>query len=900
MAWVNRILQGLRALFHAKRIEQELDDELRAFVDASVNAKLDAGMRRQDAVRAARLELGSEASVKDAVRDAGWESWVGDFWRDIAYARRSLTRSPGFTAVAVLTLAIGTGATTAIFSVVSGVLLKPLPYPNSSRIVRLFMNAPASESPSKRPLRASLGLTAAEINEVRTRVRTLSHVGTSTGILRSLRGHEEAARLQGSRVSASAFEMIDAQPMLGRVFNADDELVGAEPVMILSHAAWLRFFQGDRDVIGSVTTTDSVLGQRVESRYTVIGVMPQGFAYPEPSTQFWVPFAMSAPGAPPLRGPLVGRLADGVSVEAATAELSSALRGIRPEARETQYELALEHLELVAPVRPALWVLMSAVGCVLLIACVNVANLLLARSAARDREMAVRVALGAGRGRLVRQVLTESMMLSLLGGVVGVALAFGGVRILKQLATTISRIDLSPTAFPRIESIAIDLWTLVFAIVCTAATGVLFGLAPALVHSRVDPVRGLRGPSVGAGRSRIWRPSVRQCLVVSEVALAMMLLVGGGLLIRSFLKLSMIDPGYNAENVLTFQVSLPSSRYTNLEMRAFAETMVQRLRSSPGVEAAAYGNQLPMVNLSDTAGGLWTSPDPQRPPTPVGPDARIVSRDYLRVFGIPVVAGRGFNDGDGEGQRRVLLVNQTLVNKDFAGESPIGRAVFIGRDIVPWEIVGIVADVRQFGLDHEPTPQFFVDMRQWGVGGTFFPIGAYYAVRTNADPRTLLATARNTVANLDKEAALFNVAPMEDLIANTIARPRMYTALLGSFAAAGLLLALVGIYGVIAYTVTQRTREIGIRMSLGARGGNVTSLVLRQSFPLMIIGVSIGLVGAAMMSRFLETLLFGVKPLDAATFGTMALMFIWVAGLASYVPARRAAKVDPLVALRCD
>ena len=803
--------------------------------------------------------------------------------------------------VAVLTLGIGIGANTAIFSVVNAILLKPLPYKDSNRVVRLFMNAPASESLSKRPLRASLGLTAAELKEMSARVRTLSHVGTAGGFLRSLRGHDDAARLQGSRITTSVFAMLDARAALGRVFTADDERAGAEPVMILSHGTWQRLFQGSPTVLGTVITMDSVLGPRSEYRYTVIGVMPPDFQYPDGLTHFWAPFQDSAPGAPPLRGPLVARLADDVTVAAATAEITSVLRGLRPEMRETRYELVHEQRELVEPVRPALLVLMGAVGFVLLIACVNVANLLLARSAARQREMAVRVAIGAGRGRLIRQMLTESVMLALLGGIAGAALAVGGVRILKQLATTISRIDLTANAIPRFDSVGIDLTVLTFTIVSSVVTGMVFGLAPALVHSRVDPVQGLKGAEASTSRRNWpWRPGLRQFLVVSEVALAMVLLVGGGLLIRSFVKLSTINPGYDADGVLTFQVSLPTSGYTDARLRSFAEAMVDRLRALPGVEAAAYANQLPMVNLWDTAGGLWTSADPARKPSPIGPDARFVSRDYLRVFGIRVLAGRGFNDGDGAGQPRVLLVNQALANRDFAGQSAIGRTVFVGRDVVPWEIVGIVDDVRQFGPERAPAPQFFADLRQWPGAGVLFPVGAYYAVRTSGDAQAVIANARAIASVLDKEAALFNVAPMTAIVANAVVRPRLYAVLLGSFAAAGVVLALIGIYGVMAYSVTQRTREIGIRMSLGAGRGNVLALVLSQSLTLTAIGIGLGLAGAAAISRSLETLLFGIAPLDAVTFVTVALMFVCVAALASYLPARRAAKVDPLVALRCE
>jgi putative ABC transport system permease protein len=903
MTLVHRILKGLRALFRRKGVERDLDAELRAFFETAVEHKIRSGLGRDEALRAARLELGSEASVKDAVRDAGWESLVESFWRDVGYACRSFARTPGFTVIAVLTLGLGIGANTAIFSVVNAVLLKPLPYQDSNRIVRLMMNAPPSESPTKKPLRASLGLTAAEIGEVKARLRTLSHVGSAGPILRGLSGKEEAARLQGSRVSTTVFDMLEARPMLGRVFAPDDELPRAEPVIVLSYGAWRRFFQGTPDILGSSLTMDSVLGPRTQYRYTVVGVMPQGFEYPDRQTQFWLPFQGTAQaGSAPLRGPLVARLGNGVSIQVATAEIESVLRGIRPQAPATRYELVREQSELVKPVKPALLVLTAAVGFVLLIACVNVANLLLARTAARQREIAIRVAIGAGRGRLIRQMLTESALLALLGGLAGTVFAFGGIRLFQQLATTVSRVDLSPgLAFPRLEEVGVDTYVLAFTVATCLVTGLLFGLAPALVHSQSDPVRGLRGDSSSALRTNLMRwPGMRNLLVVAEVGLAMVLLIGGGLLIHSLMKLSTVNPGYNPENVLTFQVSLPVARYRDARLRAFAEDLVAHLRSVPGVQGAAYANQLPMVNLSDTAGGLWTTPDPTRGPSPGGPDARFVSRDYLRVFGIRVLAGRGFTENDKEGHPRVLLVNQALVNREFAGENPIGRTVFVGRDIAPWEVVGVVEDVRQFGLDRDPEPQFFAELRQWSGTGPLFPVGAYYAVRTTAEPEAFIANVRGIIRGLDDEAALFNIAPMNELVASTISRPRTFAVLLGIFAVVGVALAIIGIYGVMAYSVTQRTREIGIRMALGARRNDVLSLVLRKGLALTAIGIGLGLAGAAAVSRYLEGMLFGLTPFDGSTFLAVSVMFVSVAALASYVPARRAANVDPLIALRCE
>jgi putative ABC transport system permease protein len=533
-----------------------------------------------------------------------------------------------------------------------------------------------------------------------------------------------------------------------------------------------------------------------------------------------------------------------------------------------------------------------------MIACVNVANLLLARGAARQREIAIRAAIGAGRGRLIRQLLTESLLLAVVGGVAGAALAVAGVELLRTLATTLSRIDLGTSvSFPRLDEIRVDYDVLLFTLGVSIVAGIVCGIAPAIGESRADSKGVLRAtaPASGVGRSS----RTQGVLVIAEIALAMTLLVGGGLLIHSFIKLTSVDPGYDPAHVLTFQVSLPVDRYPDERLTAFAEDMVERVRTVPGVRAAAYANQLPMVQLRDTAGGLWRTPDAARKPAPGGPDARFVSRDYLDVMGIRVIAGRGFSENDREGQARVLLVNEALVRRDFAGENPIGQRVFVGRDTTPWQIVGVLENVRQFGLDREPEPQFyFCQLPQKTM--PLFPVGAYYAVRTDAESTAVVADVRRIANELDPQARLFNVVPMRQLVTTTIARPRMYAILLGTFAAVAVALAAIGIFGVIAYSVAQRTREIGIRIALGAQRSTVMALVLRQSAALVTIGIVLGGAGAAALSRYLEGMLFGLAPRDPATFVTVIIVFAVVAIAASYVPARRALAVDPLVALRSE
>ena len=825
--------------------------------------------------------------------------WLDDLRRDISYALRTAARHPGFTGAAVVTLALGIGATTAIFSVVHALLLKGLPYTthDSDRLVRVMAHLPGSGS--QPPRRVPAAVNAAEAAEVQARSRTLVYAGTVAPTLMGIAGPEGAARLQGARASPSVFPMLGATPLIGRAFSPDESQSGADRVLLLSHPAWHRFFGADPGILGRKVALDSVLGRRTRTEYVVVGVMPPSFTFPTSQTQFWLPLTTSGESAV-MRGALIGRLADGVTPAAALSELDPILRAVRDQAPAIRYELVREQDEIAAPVRPALTVLMAAVGVVLLIACANVANLLLARTAGRRREIAVRAALGAGRSRLAREALTESAILAVLGGAAGVALAVASVRLLRALAAHIGRLDLSTgAALPRLDEVAIDLPVLAFTAAASIATGILFGLAPALRQSRSDPMEAFRAaPPEGDWAGRLRAFGSRGTLVIAQTTLATMLLIGAALLVHSFIRLAAVDPGYDPQRALTFQVALPVDASPDARLRSFAEDLVARLRTMPGVHAAAYANQLPMVQLRDTAGGLWAAADPGRRPAPDAADARFVSREYFTAMGIRVVAGRGFEERDAGGRPRVLLVNEALASRDLGGNA-VGRTVYVGRDPAPWEIVGVVEDVRQFALDRAAEPQFFVDLRQWS-GGPLFPVGAYYVVRTEDDPAALVPVVRAMVRQLDAQAALFNVAPMEQLVAATLARPRLYAALLAIFAGLAAALAAVGIYGVLAYAVSEQTREIGIRIAVGAPRSRVVLFVVRSGLVLAVSGIALGTLGAAWMTQYLEGMLFGVASLDRATFAAVALLFGAVAAIAAYVPARRAAAIDPVVALRCE
>jgi putative ABC transport system permease protein len=818
---------------------------------------------------------------------------VSDIAQDLRYAVRTLRRSPGFALVAVLTLALGIGANTAIFSVVYAVLLHPLPFKNAERLVRLYENVPAAESPNGKPLRRG-NMDVRELLGLRERSQRLSHVATYGIAIVSAQGSTDASRQILASVSAAAFPMLGVPPLIGRWFTTDDDTPGRDRIILISYGVWQRYFGGDPQVLGrTLTFNGNNFGASMTYgvAYTVVGVMPPGFHFPDDSAQFWVPFAL-APAADgrPHGTAMMARLADGASPDAAAAELSTIVQDIRGRSwGPARFELVRVQDEVNASVRPALVVLMMAVVFVLLIACANVANLLLVRTAARQREMAIRAAVGASHGRLIRQTLTESVLLSLLGGGAGTLLAFGGIRLFRGLAAGLSRLDLgsSVAAFPRLDAIGINPEAFAFAMLVSVVTGVLFGLAPAL--------RGAQPERITVAK----RDAVHAVLVIAETALAILLFVGGGLLMHSFVKLAEVHLGFDPVNVLTFQVSLPGDRRPAAQLTAFSEDLVARLGSVPGVRAAAYANQLPLVQIRNSI-SVRTTAAPPPPLMADAPDVRLVSRNYTEAMGIRVMAGRGFAESDGAGRPRVLLINQTLARRDFSGRVPVGETVYLGRDTTPWQIVGIVEDVRQSGLDQEPRPQLFADFRQWpGPGVPMFPLGAYYVVRA-ADAASVIPIARDIVGQLEPQSALDNVATMEQVVSNALTLPRMYSVLLGIFAGVAVTLAAVGIYGVMAYSVTQRTREIGIRMALGAQRAQVLGLVLRKGAILTATGIALGLAGAAAGTRVLQGMLFGITPLDPLTFAAVSLLFGLVATVASYLPARRATTVDPIVALRSE
>jgi predicted permease len=878
--------------------DSDLQKEIRAHLELEAEERLSEGASPEEAHYAAQRAFGNVTRIREDARAVWVRPWVDQCRQDLRYAIRTLRRQPGFAAVAILTLALGIGANTAIFTVVLGVLVRPLPFAGSDRVVRVVEHvAPANGSSAAR---RTSPLALSDIAEFRSRATTLSHVGVSIPTIRTVTNRDEPIRLVGSRVSPDLLSMTGLRPLSGRLFDSHEDAPGAEPVVILSRATWQRYFGSNPDVIGQTVDLDG-------RAHTVVGVLDSARALPDPRDEFWIPFTTAGPMMR-QRLPLTARLKEGISIAAAAEEIGALVPRIRPpDASSSRFEIVPLKDLVVAPVKPALLMLTGAVGLVLLIACVNVASLLLARSAARHRETAVRLALGAGRGRVVRQALTESMLLGLMGGAFGIGLALGGVRLLRSLAASLPRRDLpGGIGIPRLDEVSLDLSVLAFTVIISILTGMMFGLIPAIRQSRSQPIDALRlgASAIISGFNPFRRHRTLGVLVVAEIAMATMLFIGGALLIHSFFKLSHVNAGFDPRGVLTFQIALPPAR-PDEELRRIAQNSVERLQSLPGVHAVGYAETLPMTRVAMRFVQLGTAPAMmKRLPAPGSippdmPDTRLVSREYLRAMGIPIIAGRSFADGDRAGAPQVMLINRTLARSGFLGENPLGKRFYaLGPD--PWEVVGIVEDVRQASLEQAADPQIFMDYRQVPADEPQVGVGLYFGVRGEGDPSDLASSVRTIVTQVDQQVMLENIAPMQQLVASSLGRPRLYAVLLGVFACVAVALAAIGIYGVMTYSVAQRTREIGIRVALGAGRRQVMTLVMGQSLAVTVAGLLLGLGGAAALTRYLDQLLFGLSALDPATFATVAILFAAIAMAAAFFPARRATRVDPLIALRTE
>jgi len=821
--------------------------------------------------------------------------------QDVRYAFRQMASSPGFAVVAILTIGLGIGANTAIFSIVDAILLRPLPYESSDRLVRIIENVPAEESFSGVPERTT-NMSPAMFAEWRDRSTTLSAMSMERAVSMTMAG-PEPVRVSGLEASPALFSMLGVRAMLGRALLPADETPGSDNVIVLSYAAWQRFFGADSQAVGKTVSLDA-------GSYTIVGVMPAGFAYPNPQTAFWKPLAFPVP-AQILGLQVIAHLRDGEPIPAAEEEanaLGRELRGESPDDRAVseppRIELSSVKEELIGPIRVPLLVFVVAVGFVLLVACVNVANLFLARATTRGHEIAVRMALGASRARMIRQILVEHLLLAVLGGAAGVALAALGSRLFVALGqglarAALSRFDAVGNAIPRLDEIAVDTNVLLFTGAVTVTAGFLFGLLPALQAggSRAATTAELRGGSASHPTLR----SLRRWMVGAQNALTLILLLGAGLMLKSFVNLMGTDLGYEPDHVLTFNIprpglSFPQDVAKQPERTRFEQEVARRIGALPNVEAAGYTNALPMVQMR-------LSMQLRRPDVAeatVEADMFTVSPGYFRAMGIRVLDGRAFEAADGAASQPVYVINRSFARAYFGAEAPIGKTLTISRFVAPGEIVGVVDDVRHFGIDAAPQPIVFADPEHTpGILGVAEG-GVYFTVRTGGDPTAIVADVRAIVRSVDRSLVVDNVATMRQLVANSITTPRSYAVLLATFAASAFVLAIVGLYGTQSYFVTQRRREIGIRLALGARRGQVLRLILREGLALSVAGLGAGLAGAVLLAKYLESMLFGVSALDSATYFSVSVVFLAVMLVASYVPARQAASIDPQSTMRYE
>ena len=794
--------------------------------------------------------------------------------QDLRYGARMLLKQPGFTLIAVLTLALGIGANTAIFSVVNAVLLRPLPFREPERVVMVWNNGAAAAGGDRTPL------AVADLLDWRGQSRSFESIAAFNYLSVNVTGGETPERVLGAGVSANFFSVLGVKAALGRTFLPDEDRPGAGLVLVLSDGYWRRHFGADPQVVGRTLTLSG-------DSYTVIGVMPPGLNFPIPTKEVEL-WAARQVETPTRRGPYfltgVARLKPGVTVRQAHADTRAMKSSF--DGQNFDFNVLPVNDYVVGDVRPALVALLIAVTLVLLIAAVNVANLTLVRAAARLKEISIRTALGAGRGRIIRQLLTESLLLALLGGMLGTLGATWGIDLLVKLA---------PEGIPRLGQVGIDGSVLGWTVLVSLLTGIVCGLAPAWQSSRLNLNEALkeggRSATESAGRRR-WR----SLLMVAELALAVMLLVGAGLLVKSLWRLQQVDPGINPERVLAAYFELPENRYTQPQhFTNFYTRVLEGAQALPGVRAAALSNSLPpdSTDFSDGFGIEGRPAVPGQPP-PIAYVIR-VSPAYFRALGIALRGGRYFTAADAADAPRVALINETLQRRFFPGEDPIGKRLNTGNERQPvWnEIVGVVGDVKYNGLADETQPAFYQPLAQAQSSGISL------ILKTEAaDPLGLAAAVRNVVKSADNEVPLALIQTMEQRLAFATAQPRFRTTLMALFAAVALILACVGIYGVISSAVAQRTHEIGIRLALGAQARDVLGLVVGQGLKLTLAGVGCGLLASLALTRLMHNLLFGVSATDPLTFAVIAVLLTGVALLACWVPARRATKVDPLVALR--
>jgi putative ABC transport system permease protein len=905
------------------RRRQPTDDEFRQEIDAHIALETERligeGQSPAEAARAARQQFGNTTRAREHFYESRrLVRWLGDLHRDVGYATRQLRRSPRFAVAAILCLALGIGATTTIVSVVNTILLQPLPFPGSDRLVRVIEHVP-SMAPGRPVMQR--GIAYQEFLDWQTRANTLSDSIAIAGLgQRLVRTSQGAAGLWGAATSANAFAVLGVDSMLGRTLDAGDATNG--DVVLLAFNTWQRHFNADPNVVGSTLElrAGALLAPAPPRLVTVVGVLPADFEFPTGPADFYIPLGPPTPSGESPRVTMIGRLAAGASMEAATDELNAMGAAIRAPwpadaGAFTGPRFEIQRLKdlAVADLKPALRIFLVAVVVVLLIVCANVANLLLARGAARQREMAVRVSIGASRGRIVRQVLTECLVLASAGGIVGALLAAAGVTVVKQLATVdapgIFGLMFGSTILPRAHEVGVDSTVLAIALGIAAVTSIAFGLLPSVHLSSERHAIGSTRQRIGPSASR-----TRAALVIGQLGLATILLVGASLLTYSFVSLSGNSKGYDAANVVALQLLLPNQYSTSRKAETIDRTLT-RLRQLPSVRAAGFSRHGVLIGEELTIGTfvpVGRTLDEMRS-DPARPRVRSVSEGFLTAMGVPRLDGREFESGDTAHAPPVIVINRSAAQQFFGASRAVGQLVdwHVGEAPVQTTVVGVVENVRQESLSQETFPEVYVDYRQfmslldrwpeytprrneWALGFLSF------AIRTIDDPEAAVPSIRRLVGTADPNAGIDALVPMTRLVASSLARERFSMVMLGTFAGVAAVLALIGIYGIVAYLVVQRTVEIGIRMALGAQRARVLALVLREGLILTAIGITIGLIGATAVTRVLQGMLFGITPLDPTTFVAVGLILLFVTMLASYVPARRATRVNPLVALRSE
>jgi predicted permease len=867
------------------RMMDGLDRDIRDHIEIETRDNIERGMPAEEARRAALLKFGNVGRVTEDTREVWSWVWLEQLLQDLRYGLRMLRKNPGFTAVAVLTLALGIGANTAIFSVVYAVLLKPLPYTHSEQLFTVFQQLSNDET-------SATGISYANLTDLREQNHVFSEVAGNTRHQLTLTGHGEASVINTSVVTGGFFTLFAEKPLIGRVFFPEDDKPGAPAVTILSENLWRSTFGADPAVVGKSINLD-------KRSFTIVGVMPARFRFPQvaESEQLWIPLAQD-----PLFGPWIGRrgghwlqttgrLRDGVSTAEAQVELNTIAARLAKDFPKEDDDWMIQMMPLqqlmIFNVKSALFVLLGAVGLVLLIACANIANLLLTRATSRAREMAVRTTLGAGRTRIVRQLLSETAILGLLGGAAGVALAYWGVRSLAPLL---------PAAVPQVNPIRVDKFVLCFALLLSAVASFAFGLAPAWYAANASLQSNLRDGGGRAGESGA-RQRARNFFAAAQIALAMILLVGAGLLMRSFAKLTSVNPGFDVQSVVKANVALPRTQYsTPQQWTAFADNLLGRMQAQPGVQESAFAVPTPMDGDINLGFDIVGSPSPTEAESRTA-DYVSATQDYFHLMGIPLMSGRLFNEGDVASSPKVALISRALARRYFPNQDPIGKQLSFGfppDGTAPREIVGIVGDVRDMGLDQAPGPMMYVPYAQ-----APFP-GADVVVKSALDVSSVTAAIRESLGQIDKDLPLGDIAEMPNVVGDSVAEPRFRTFLLGLFAAMALILAATGIFGVISYSVSRRTHEIGIRVALGASRAAILQMVLRETLLLALAGLAVGIPCALAASRLVAHMLFGVSAHDPITILAVAVTLAAVAALAGFIPARRAMRVNPMVALKYE